>query len=134
MSESQVVLHERRGQALWITLNRPDKRNAINAEVLAGVRAGYERAHADPEARAIVLTAIGDKAFCAGADLAPGKGFAFDFAQPTTAYADLLRLAQNSTLPSIAAVNGVCMAGGMGLLAMTDMAVAATTRCSVCPR
>jgi enoyl-CoA hydratase/carnithine racemase len=120
---NDTVLHEKRGQALWITLNRPDKRNAINADVIAGIRAGYDVAHADPEVRVIVLTASGDKAFCAGADLAPGKGFAFDFAQPTTAYADLLRRAQNSTLPSIAAVNGVCMAGGMGLLAMTDMAI-----------
>jgi enoyl-CoA hydratase/carnithine racemase len=122
---NEVVLHERRGPALWITLNRPEKRNALNAEVIAGIRAGYELAHADPEVRAIVLTASGDKAFCAGADLAPGKGFAFDFAQPTTAYANLLRVAQDSTLPSVAAVNGVCMAGGMGLLAMTDLAVAA---------
>lgn len=121
----KVVIHERRGRALWICLNRPDKRNAINQELLDGIRQGYLQARVDPEVRAIVLTGSGDKAFCAGGDLAPGQGFAFDFARPSTAYADLLRLAQNSTLPSIAVVNGTCMAGGMGLLGMTDMAIAA---------
>lgn len=120
-----VVLHEQRGPAFWITLNRPDKRNAINAEVIAGIREGYRLAHANSEVRVIVLTAAGDKAFCAGGDLQPGQGFAFDLSRPNGDYADMLREAQNATLPSIARVNGVCMAGGMGLLCMTDMAVAA---------
>jgi enoyl-CoA hydratase/carnithine racemase len=120
-----TVLHDKRGHALWITINRPDKRNAINAEVIAGIRAGYRAAHADTDVRVIVLTGSGDKAFCAGADLQPGKGFAFDPARPNLDYADLLRDAQSATLPAIARINGVCMAGGMGLLCMTDMAVAA---------
>ncbi|MBA1148176.1 enoyl-CoA hydratase/isomerase family protein [Ectothiorhodospiraceae bacterium WFHF3C12] len=124
MAEGQEVLHERRGHELWITINRPEKRNAINQAVIAGIREGYEQAHADPDIRVIVLTAAGEKAFCAGADLQPGKGFAFDFSQPNVEYADLLRLASGSTVPSIARVNGVCMAGGMGLLCMVDMAVA----------
>ena len=124
MSDSEPVLFEQRGAAFWIVLNRPDKRNAINAEVVAGVSEGYARAHADTAVRAIVITGAGDKAFCAGGDLQPGKGFAFDFAQPNLAYADLLRQAAAATLPTIARVNGICMAGGMGLLAMTDMAVA----------
>jgi len=125
MSAPEAVLHDRRGHAFWITINRPDKRNALNAEVIAGIRAGYAAAHADADVRVIVLTGAGDKAFCAGADLQPGKAFAFDFAKPNVDYADMLREAQNATVPSIARVNGACMAGGMGLLAMTDMAVAA---------
>ena len=125
MTASAAVLYEKRGRAFWITIDRPDKRNAINAEVIAGIRDGYARAHADPEVRVIVLTAAGEKAFCAGGDLQPGKGFAFDLSRPNIDYADLLRESQNSTLPSIARVNGVCMAGGMGLLCMTDLAVAA---------
>jgi len=119
------VLHDKRGHAFWITINRPDKRNAINAEVIGGIRAGFRSAHGDPDVRVIVLTGAGDKAFCAGADLQPGKGFAFDTARPNLDYADLLRDAQNATLPTIARINGVCMAGGMGLLCMTDLAVAA---------
>lgn len=119
------VLHEKRSSTFRITINRPDKRNAINQEVIDGIRAGYRAAHADPEVRAIVLTAVGEKAFCAGGDLQPGKGFAFDYAKPNIDYADLLREAQNATLPCMVRINGTCMAGGMGLLCMADMAVAA---------
>jgi len=124
MSHNEIVLHDKRGHAFWITINRPDKRNALNADVIAGIRDGYRRAHADPDVRAIVLTGAGDKAFCAGADLQPGKGFAFDLSRPNLDYADMLREAQDATLPAIVRVNGACMAGGMGLLCMADMAVA----------
>jgi enoyl-CoA hydratase/carnithine racemase len=123
--EVPAVLLECRGAALWITLNRPDKRNAINRQVLDGIAAGYRLAQEDPQVRVIVLTGAGDRAFCAGADLEPGESFSFDFARPTTPYADLLRQAHQATVPSIAVVNGACLAGGMGLLAMTDLAIAA---------
>jgi enoyl-CoA hydratase/carnithine racemase len=117
------VLVERRGAQYRITLNRPEKRNALNAALLAGVSDGLKAAVADPQARVVVLTGAGDKAFCAGGDLAPG-GFDFDFSQPRTAFGDLLRLSQDCTLPIVAAVNGHCLAGGMGLLALADIAVA----------
>jgi len=123
--ENSAVLLEKRDLVYWITLNRADKRNAINQHVIDGLREGFRRAHADSDVRAIVLTGAGEKAFCAGADLQTEKGFVFDYAKPNVDYADLLRLAANSTLPIIARVNGVCMAGGMGLLCMADMAVAA---------
>lgn len=125
MSENQVVLHEKRGAAFWITINRPEKRNALNADVIAGICAGYAQAHAERDVRVIVLTGAGDKAFCAGADLQPGKGFAFDLSKPNVDYADMLRTANQATLPVIARINGTCMAGGIGLLCMTDLAVAA---------
>jgi methylglutaconyl-CoA hydratase len=126
MSDNNSVVLEKRGQAFWITINRPEKRNAINGDVVAGISKGYRDAHNDPDVRVIVLTGAGDKAFCAGADLVnTGAAFAFDFAKPNVDYADLLRLSQNATKPAIARVNGVCMAGGMGLLCMTDLAVAA---------
>lgn len=125
MSDTPEVLLERRAQAFWITINRPEKRNALHADVIALMREGFQRAHCDPEVRAIVITGIGEKAFCAGGDLQPGKGFTFDFSKPNADYADLLRDAQNATLPIVARINGTCMAGGMGLLCMADMAVAA---------
>ncbi|WP_022720859.1 enoyl-CoA hydratase/isomerase family protein [Rhodopseudomonas sp. B29] len=125
MSQDAVII-DKREQALWITINRPDKRNAINAGVVEGITRGWKQAHDDADVRVIVLTGAGDKAFCAGADLqSTGAAFSFDFSKPNVDYADLLRLAQNSTKPSIARINGTCMAGGMGLLCMTDMAVAA---------
>jgi enoyl-CoA hydratase/carnithine racemase len=125
MTDDSVIL-EKRGPALWITINRPEKRNAINGDVIAGIARGYRDAHDNADVRVIVLTGAGDKAFCAGADLQhTGAAFAADFAKPNVPYADLLRLSQNATKPAIARVGGVCMAGGMGLLCMTDMAVAA---------
>ena len=126
MTDNNSVVLERRGPAFWITINRPEKRNALNGEVIAGIAKGYRDAHDDNDVRVIVLTGAGDKAFCAGADLQhTGAAFAMDFAKPNVDYADLLRLSQDATKPSIARVGGVCMAGGMGLLCMTDMAVAA---------
>ena len=126
MTDNNSVILEKRGQAFWITINRPEKRNALNGDVIAGIVKGYRDAHDDKEVRVIVLTGAGDKAFCAGADLVnSGAAFAFDFSRPNVDYADLLRLSQNATKPAIARVGGVCMAGGMGLLCMTDMAVAA---------
>src|SRR2546429_9198413 len=123
MTDNTSVNHEKRGQAFWITINRPDKRTALNGEVIAGIAKGYRDAHDDKEVRVIVLTGAGDKAFCAGADLQnSGAAFAMDFARPNVDYADLLRLSQNATKPAIARGGGVCMAGGMGLLCMTDMA------------
>ena len=125
MTDTSVIL-DKRGQAFWITINRPDKRNALNGDVIAGITRGYREANDDRDVRVIVLTGAGDKAFCAGADLQnSGAAFSFDFSKPNVDYADLLRLAQNATKPAIARVGGACMAGGMGLLCMTDMAVAA---------
>ncbi|MEY8841321.1 enoyl-CoA hydratase-related protein [Cribrihabitans sp. XS_ASV171] len=124
---TDTVLHEQRGAAFWITLNRPGKRNAINAELIAGISAGIEAAQADPGIRCIVLTGAGDKAFCAGGDLQPGGGFNFDFAQTRTPYGDLLRQAQDCSLPILVVVNGACVAGGMGLLAMADLAISVDT-------
>ena len=76
MTDNTSVLLEKRGQAFWITINRPEKRNAINGDVIAGIANGYRTAHDDKEVRVIVLTGAGDKAFCAGADL-QNSGAAF---------------------------------------------------------
>ena len=60
MTDHNSVLLEKRGSAFWITINRPEKRNALNGEVIAGIAAGYRRAHDDPAVRVIVLTGTGD--------------------------------------------------------------------------
>ena len=72
-----------------------------------------------------MLTGAGDKAFCAGADLATGQSFKFDYSEPTQGIANLFRLSRQLNVPLVARVNGACMAGGMGLMAMCDMVVAA---------
>jgi methylglutaconyl-CoA hydratase len=119
------IRHELRSDALWITIDRPELRNAINDDVIAGISEGLTRAAGEPGVRAVVLTGAGDRAFCAGADLRPNSEvFDFDFSQPRNGYADLLRQAVELDIPLIARVNGTVMAGGMGLLTMCDMAVA----------
>jgi len=128
MSDKATVLHDKRGAALWMTINRPDRRNAIDAGVIAGLIDGFRMAEADPDIRAIVVTGAGERAFCAGGDMADElKAGPAAQAQPNQPYADLLRTAWACDLPVVARVNGACMAGGMGLLAMADMAVADET-------
>ncbi|MGV3494365.1 MAG: enoyl-CoA hydratase-related protein [Ramlibacter sp.] len=116
---------ERRGDVLWLTIRREERRNAMSLGVLAALAEGIDRAQADRSLRAIVLTGAGEKAFCAGADLQAAQAFTTDYSDPTGHFARLLRRARASHLPLVARVNGACMAGGMGLLAMCDLAVAA---------
>ena len=119
-----VVKASRQDARLVLTIDRPERRNALNAEVIGALQEALDRARSDETIRAVVLTGAGDEAFCAGADLG-ADAFAFDYATPTSAYADLLRTARTLNVPLIARVNGACMAGGMGLLAMCDLAIAA---------
>jgi enoyl-CoA hydratase/carnithine racemase len=115
-----------RGSVLWLTIQREERRNAVNHAVLAQMSQAIDAAQADRSLRAIVITGGGNKAFCAGADLQSAQPFTSDYSEPYGAMALLLRRARASNLPLIARVNGACMAGGMGLLAMCDMAVAAS--------
>jgi len=120
------IRHERRGDALWVVIDREHRRNAINGAVLAGIEAALHQAAADRTLRCIVLTGAGEKAFCAGADLNDGSTNFQDAAdEPTTAFGRLLRLVRSARVPLIARVNGACVAGGMALMAMCDLAVAA---------
>lgn len=119
------LLSEARDSVLYLTIHRPERRNAMTPQVIAGIGQAIEGAQRDASIRAIVLTGTGDKAFCAGGDLQAGNPFAVDASDPYQAGANLFRIAKRSTVPLIARINGACMAGGMGLLAMCDMAVAA---------
>jgi len=119
-----VVTSIRQDARLVVTIDRPERRNALNADVIRALQEALARARSDDTIRAVVLTGAGGEAFCAGADLG-SDAFAFDHAIPTSAYADLLRVARTLDVPLIARVNGACMAGGMGLLGMCDLAIAA---------
>ena len=124
--DAKSVLTERRGNALWITINREARRNAINPDVIAGIHAAIIAATGDDSLRAIVLTGAGEKAFCAGADLTRGPGvFAAAPDLPTTDFGRLARAMRGIGIPVIARVNGACVAGGMGLMALCDLAIAA---------
>ena len=116
---------EMRGPVLWLTIQREERRNAMSHGVLAGLAQAITAAQTDRAVRAIVITGAGSKAFCAGADLQNAQAFTTDYSEPHGHLAQLLRVAKASTVPLVARVNGACMAGGMGLLAMCDLAVAA---------
>ena len=116
---------ERRGPAFWLTIRREERRNAMSHGVLEKLAQAIDAAQAERDVRAIVLTGAGDKAFCAGADLQSAQAFTTDYSDPTGHFARVLRRARASHVPLVARVNGACMAGGMGLLGLCDLAVAA---------
>ena len=116
---------EARGPVLWLTITREERRNAMSHGVLASLAQAIQSAQTQRSIRAIVLTGAGSKAFCAGADLQSANAFTTDYSEPHGHLAQLLRVAKASTVPLIARVNGACMAGGMGLMSMCDLAVAA---------
>lgn len=123
-----AVRSERLGQALWLTIDREERRNALNEEVLDGLRAGVIAAAATADIRAVVITGTGDKAFCAGGDLKPnaeGDPFTVDPAERDSPVVKLFRAIIDCPLPVIARVNGHALAGGFGLVCACDFAVVA---------
>ena len=118
------VLVEKRGAVQWITINREERRNAMNDAVVFGIMGGLTAATSDPDIRAVVLTGAGDRAFCAGADLSAGSGsFKYDYSKVGIPFVQLMKQARDLTVPLIARVNGHAMAGGMGMMGMCDMAI-----------
>ena len=121
-----LVLQHRDAGILRITINRPEQRNAVNDEVLAGLRCALHDAAADRGVRAVVLTGAGDKAFCAGADLRQALdtgGGVFAGGADTHPFIEVFRAAERLGKPLVARVNGHAMAGGLGLVCMCDMAI-----------
>ena len=113
-----AVHYERRGSAAILTIDRPEARNAVDGETAALLRDGFERFVAYDDARVLVLTGAGGKAFCAGADLKKINNPAMDPAGPM----GFTRL--HSPKPTIAAVEGWCVAGGLEIACWCDMRVA----------
>ena len=120
---------EQRGSARWLVLDRPAQRNALTGELMQALREALLGADGDRSVRAICLTGAGEKAFCSGMDLA-SAGAAVQ-AGPVAAhegrrlYAGLLADLSRLGKPVVAAVNGVALGGGLGLLAACDLAIAA---------
>ena len=126
MAEGDLVLFDVRDGVATITLNDPDKRNMLSGTMLAQLVAALERARDSDEVRAVVLTGAGEVAFCAGADLG---GFAADAPLVDKHYASDLflrffRLMPSLGKPSLCAVNGHVLAGGLGLALSCDLVIA----------
>jgi enoyl-CoA hydratase/carnithine racemase len=122
------VRRERKGQALWLTIDREERRNALNESVLDGLRTGVLEADEATEIRAVVITGAGEKAFCAGGDLKPnaeGDPFSVDPAERDNPAVKLFRTIVESRVPVIARVNGHALAGGFGLVCACDFAIVA---------
>ena len=120
---SEAVRFEGRGPAAWITIDRPDRRNALSAEVMEGLLEALRRASAEDDVRAVVLTGAGEKAFCAGGDVGSFGQAAAE--SPPAAIGRLLDAIWHHPQPTIARVNGGALGGGFGLMLATDLAVAA---------
>ena len=124
---SEAVLYETRGPAAWITLNRPEKLNALNKAVLEGLHESFDRAVADDEVKVVVVTGAGPRAFSAGYDLADeaagSYGGAHDWHHVLGVDIDATMRLWSLPKPTIAAVRGYCLAGGCELAMACDMIV-----------
>jgi enoyl-CoA hydratase/carnithine racemase len=118
----EPVTYERRGAAAILTIDRPERRNAVDGETAALLGEGYERFEADDEARVLVLTGAGGVAFCAGADLKALETFGPRIDLPEGPLGFTRRIASK---PTIAAVSGWCLAGGLELALWCDLRIAA---------
>ena len=120
---TNVVLYETRESIAIITLNRPERHNAISVAVREQLHVAFTRFEEDPAMRVAILTGAGDKAFCAGIDLKEAAEIQMKVAPYLPTLGENIRISK----PVIAAVNGHAYAGGWLLAQMCDLCVAADT-------
>ncbi|MBJ7337577.1 enoyl-CoA hydratase-related protein [Mycolicibacterium sp.] len=120
-----TVTYEVRNGVAWLTINRPQARNSLDASVREGLFAGVRTFNDDDGAKVLVLTGTGDKAFCAGGDLKEMSAAAMTI--PPVDFVPQFGRNIAVDKPTIAAVNGVAFAGGFLLAQTCDLCVATTT-------
>jgi methylglutaconyl-CoA hydratase len=130
MADEQPVLYSVAGATARITLNRPEKRNALNAALIAGVKDKLREASQDEPVRVVVITGAG-KDFCSGADLAALQKIAQatvdENAEDARSLLDLFLLIRQVPVPVVAAVRGRALAGGCGLASACDLVLASSS-------
>lgn len=121
----EAVVRQTDGAVATLSINRPERRNAINSEVTRALSDSLARAEADESIRTVVLTGAGDKAFCAGGDLSAMNSEGAVAQHFTRAeIGELFTQMRKSRLPIVARVNGHALAGGFGLMLACDLVVA----------
>src|ERR1043166_2218672 len=127
MAVRQVVIYEVEGAIARVTLNRPEKRNALNDELVAGLKSALRRAHDDDKIRVVILSGAGSD-FCAGADLSALQKIAnasvAENLDDARSLMELFVLLREVRVPVIAAVRGRALAGGCGLALGCDLVIA----------
>jgi len=126
---SDILLTESRHGVLVLTLNRPDRLNALNLDLIAALNDGFAAAAEDRDVRAVLLIGAG-RGFCAGADLAQitGAGPKLDLGEVVEAYYNpLVRKMRALPKPIVSAVNGVAAGAGMNLALGGDVIIAAAS-------
>jgi enoyl-CoA hydratase/carnithine racemase len=120
---TDVVRYEVADRIAWLTIDRPEARNALSKAVRDGLWDGFRRFESDEDAAVLVLTGAGEKAFCAGGDLKEMSSTAMKVPPPD--FLPYLQRTVKTDKPVIAAVNGVAFAGGFLLVQMCDLVIAA---------
>lgn len=130
MTEAQPVLYSVEDAVARITLNRPEKRNALNAAVIAAIKHSLREASKDERARVVVIAGSG-KDFCSGADLSALQQIAnasvSENAEDARSLLDLFQLIRQLEVPVVAAVTGRALAGGCGLASACDLVLASAS-------
>jgi enoyl-CoA hydratase/carnithine racemase len=125
---SEDILTDIDGSIATVTINRPNRRNALSGAVVKGLTERFGELSNDDDVTVIVLTGAGDKAFCAGGDLMDQQmgGGALAMHEDRSGFADMLLAMNECAKPIIARVNGHALGGGFGLALNCDIAVGST--------
>lgn len=127
---SDLILLDRSDGIATVTLNQPEKRNALNLEMWHGLRQTFDTLSNDDDIRCVILRGAGGSAFSSGADIAEFSQVRSDAAQ-SRAYSDVTRLAMDAIAscrhPTIAFIKGTCVGGGLEMAAMCDIRICAAS-------
>jgi enoyl-CoA hydratase len=127
MASYETLLLERRGRVAVITINRPQKLNALNIQTRAEGAAALEELREDEGVRVVVITGAGEKAFVAGADISEFEGRTAVSQRDVMTARSLFTAVDTFPKPVIAMINGFCLGGGCELALSCDIRVASET-------